>query len=428
MRFNKPLILLALASLCTSAWWLAQQTRILPWSAQERALVRSLWLGSLPDLPPDPTNAVGNEPAAAHLGHRLFFDTRLSANGAVSCATCHQPTRYFTDGLPTGQGLQRGQRNTMGLVGAAYSAWYFWDGRKDSLWSQALAPLENHLEHGTNRMQLVRVLAADPDYRADYAAVFGPLPEFQERGRFPEAASPMGNADQVDAWMSMDSADQDRVNRTFANMGKALAAYQRLLQPGPAAFDAYARRLVADQDTTGLLTGAAEAGLKLFIGRANCINCHNGPLLTNNEFHNTGVLPAPGQLPSLGRSAGIRAARLDPFNCLGRFSDDPNACDELEFARSGDDVVGAQRTPSLRNVTETAPYMHAGQLATLGDVLDHYNRAGLALVGHNEAKPLNLRPAELRMLEAFLQTLTAPMAVDPRWLVPPDDSSPRTDG
>ena len=304
-------------------------------------------------------------------------------------------------------------------IPSIYSAWYFWDGRKDSLWSQALAPLENHLEHGANRMQLVHLLVSDPGYRTEYEHVFGDLPDFGDPTRFPPAASPLGNQTEIQAWQAMSTADQLAVNQVFANMGKALAAYQRLLLPGPAPFDHYVAALLTGEDTHEHLNGAARAGLKLFIGGASCINCHNGPLFTNNEFHNTGVLPGIGQLPGMGRTEGVRKAQSDPFNCLGEFSDDVGGCAELRFAKSDDDVIGARRTPSLRNVTATAPYMHAGQIATLEAVLDHYNRAELALVGHNEAKPLNLRPAELKMLHAFLETLTGPMAVEPRWLAPP---------
>jgi cytochrome c peroxidase len=113
-------------------------------------------------------------------------------------------------------------------------------------------------------------------------------------------------------------------------------------------------------------------------------------------------------------------ARADPFNCLGEFSDDPDrGCAELRYTKTGDDLIGAHKTPSLRNVAETAPYMHAGQMHTLADILDLYNRAPLALIGHNEAKPLNLSGKELRQLEAFLHSLSGTLATEPRWLTRP---------
>src|SRR5690606_15553813 len=107
----------------------------------------SLSIKSLPPLPPDPSNRYGDDPRAAALGHQLFFDTRLSANGKVSCATCHDPGRDFQDGLPLAVGVGTNTRRTMPIAGTAYSPWMFWDGRKDSQWSQALGPLESPVEH-----------------------------------------------------------------------------------------------------------------------------------------------------------------------------------------------------------------------------------------------------------------------------------------
>ena len=123
----------------------------------------------------------------------------------------------------------------------------------------------------------------------------------------------------------------------------------------------------------------------------------------------------------MGRYDGIRTAREDPFNCLGKFSDaDASECIELRFARDENDLVGAQKTPTLRNVTLTAPYMHGGQFNTLSEVIQHYNDAPTSMLNHNEAKPLGLRAVEASQLEAFLHTLTAPLATDKKWLVAPD--------
>src|SRR5690606_32821139 len=132
----------------------------------------------------------------------------------------------------------------------------------------------------------------------------------------------------------------------------------------------------------------AEQGLKLFIGKARCTECHNGPLLTNNEFHNTGLLSYPGELPDRGRLDALNLVVNDPFNCLGQFSDaDQTQCKELKFMRTGSELLGAFRTPSLRNLKNTEPYMHKGQLNTLEGVLEHYNEAPNAMIGHNEATP-----------------------------------------
>ena len=150
------------------------------------------------------------------------------------------------------------------------------------------------------------------------------------------------------------------------------------------------------------------------------MTCHNGPLLTNNEFHNTGVLAISGQLPSMGRYDGVRAAREDPFNCLGLYSGaNRSECIELRFARDNNELVGAQKTPTLRNIADTAPYMHGGQITTLTQVIEHYNEAPVSMLNHNEAKPLELRPVQLRQLEDFLLTLSAPLATEEHWLLPP---------
>ncbi|NNF40704.1 MAG: hypothetical protein HKN64_04945, partial [Woeseiaceae bacterium] len=149
-------------------------------------------------------------------------------------------------------------------------------------------------------------------------------------------------------------------------------------------------------------------GLRLFIGEAQCTRCHNGSLLTNNEFHNTGVLSAAGELPDRGRADGLREVQAEPFNCLGDYSDDAERhCPELVYVRTGPELVGAVRTPSLRNVSVTAPYMHKGQLATIEAVLLHYNDAPEAMIGHNEAEPLELDARQLQQLAAFLRTLTS---------------------
>jgi cytochrome c peroxidase len=393
-----------------------------PWTDAELALIASLNIHSLPALPPDPSNPVADSVEAAQLGHRLFFDTRLSRNGAVSCASCHQPDHRFTDGLPVAQALGHSARNTMSIVGSAYSPWFYWDGRKDSAWAQALSPLEDPAEQGTNRMRLARLLVDDPHYRVLYEKVFGAPPDFSDTARFPVDAGPLPDPHWQSAWNGMQEADRQLVNAVFANLGKALAAYERHLQPGATRFDAYADALLNhDAATTSrTFTQGEAAGLRLFIGKANCVQCHNGPLFTNNEFHNTGLLPAKGSVPDQGRTRALTMVRADPFNCVGTFSDAAAAqCTEFNFMRTGLELIGAMRTPSLRNLGGTAPYMHKGQMPTIAAALAHYNDAPFALVGHNEAVPLGLGTTELRQLEAFLLTLDAPLATDPKWLAAP---------
>jgi len=365
------------------------------WSFDERTLIASLWIENLPPLPPDPTNAVADDPRAQALGHRLFFDTRLSSNGMISCATCHQPIRHFTDGLSKGVALGMSKRNTPSIVGTAYSPWLYWDGRKDSQWSQALAPLEDPNEHGGNRLKILSVIASDSAYRSAYESLFGAPPDLTR---------------------------QQDIDRAFANAGKAIAAYERLLMHGISRFDAYVAHLEAGGDSLdqNFLSNNEIKGLRLFIGEARCTECHNGPLFSNNEFHNTGLLSIAGETPDRGRIDGVRTLLADPFNCLGEFSDDSiRACSELRYARMGAELIGATRTPSLRNLANTAPFQSKGQFQSLPEVLRHYNQAPPAMIGHNEAKSLGLSNWELRNLEAFLHALAAPIAADQYWLQPP---------
>jgi cytochrome c peroxidase len=423
MKAAPAAAVVASMAISVGAWWLSEATLQAEWNAAEKRVLASLWLDQLPPLAVDPTNAVVTDPRAQRLGQQIFFDTRFSANGAVSCATCHQPAKYFTDGLPRGQAIGTSRRNTMTLVGAAYSPWLYWDGRKDSLWAQALSPLEDPQEHGGNRLQYIHILANDRAYRTAYEGLFGLFPELPVQ-------SPEQSLEEF--WAQLPPTDVDTVNRVFANLGKAIAAYESLLLPGETRFDQYVGVVLAEQDSDGLLDDFEIAGLRLFISKANCTQCHNGPLFSNNAFHNTGLLSAPGQVPDKGRIEGVRTVRADLFNCLGEYSDALGAygelegvdCPELRFANTGEEMLGALRTPSLRNVEQTAPYMHGGQLATLEAVLEHYNTAPLAMLGHNEAKPLALSRRELKQLRAFLATLSAPPAVAARWLRAPPPPAP----
>ncbi len=389
------------------------------WNADEKQILRGLWIGSLKPLPPDPSNRYADDDKAAKLGQKLFFDTRFSANGQVACATCHHPDKLFQDGLPLSHGVGTTARRAMTIVGTAYSPWLFWDGRKDSQWAQATGPMESAVEHGGNRTQYAHLIAQF--YRADYEAIFGPLPDLSS---LPANAGPVADPTAKAAWDALPEAAQVMVSRIYANMGKAIAAYDRKLMPGPAKFDRYVEAILKDDLAAArtIYTPDEAAGLRLFIGRGNCINCHNGPLFTNNDFHNTGV-PAVPSLPSdVGRAKGILQVVVDEFNCLSQYSDAGKGdCGELRFIRTGDDhdLTRQFKPPSLRNVAERAPYMEAGQFKTLDEVLDHYSRAPEAPVGHSELKPLNLSDTEKAQLIAFLKTLSGPLATAPEWLTPP---------
>ena len=360
---------IGLVAAAAGAAWSSLRPAVQPdWTDHELRLMDSLWIANLPPLPADPSNAVADDPRAARLGHRLFFDPRLSANGEFACASCHQPDLGFTDGRFTGQALGKSGRNTPSIVGTAYSPWLYWDGRKDSQWSQALSPLEDPSEQGSNRVSLARLVSGDPEYRRSYTSLFGALPDLSDHSRFPGAAGPIAGSPLTAAWDAMNAADRHAVTRVFVNVGKAIAAYERLLMPGHSRFDRYVEAVSGGNESLArtILTADEATGLRLFIGKARCTECHNGPLFTNNEFHNTGIMSVPGETPDRGRIDGIRQVRTDPFNCLGAYSDDPlKDCAELRFARTGAEVVGALRTPSLRNLAVTAPYSHKGQTPTI---------------------------------------------------------------
>lgn len=386
-----------------------------PWTQEEVSILRALWIGSLPPLPPDPSNQYADDPRAVALGHQLFFDTRFSADGQVSCGTCHLPGEQFQDGIPLGKGVGTTDRRTMTIVGTAYSPWLFWDGRKDSLWAQALGPLESPVEHGANRTFYAHLI--DQYYRAEYEALFGPLPALDH---LPEQAGPVPDSDANAAWQAMAPADREAVTRIYANLGKAIAAYERRILPGPARFDRYVEALLNDDRETmrTVLSTDEVAGLRLFIGKANCVQCHNGPLFTDNVFHNTGV-PAVPELPAdTGRALGVKQVLADEFNCLSPYSDaSPEQCSELRFTVVDDHrLERAFKPPTLRNVNGRGPFMHAGQFATLEEVLDHYNRAPAAPAGHSELEPLNLTQQEIEQLLAFLKTLSGPLNAPPELL------------
>jgi cytochrome c peroxidase len=382
------------------------------WTEAELSLLRGLSLASLPPLPPDPSNRVADDPRAAALGQRLFFDERLSANGKVACATCHVPGKQFQDGTRLGKGVGTTGRRTMSIVGTAYSPWQFWDGRKDSQWAQALGPLESAVEHGADRTQVARIAAEH--YRAEYEALFGILPDLS---RLPAHAGPVEDRAARAAWERMSASERDAVTRVFANVGKAMAAYERRIVPGASRFDAYVEA-AGRRDTKAMdaaLDADEVAGLRLFVGKGNCIQCHGGPLFTNNEFHNTGVPADPKLPPDAGRLAAVKQVLGDEFNCLGRYSDArPEQCGELRFLEADEHRQLRQfKPPSLRNVAERAPYMHAGQFATLDEVLDHYDRAPAAPQGHSELKPLKLSARERAQIVKFLRSLSAPAEQPP---------------
>lgn len=321
-----------------------------------------LAMSPVPAPPSSPTNRYADDPNAAALGRALFSDPRLSPSGSVSCASCHEAAMNFADGRPTARGVGTADRNAPSLLFASHARWQFWDGRADSLWSQALGPLENPLEMASSRLYVAHRIATT--YAEPYARVFGPLPALHDAARFPPAGAP-GDP----AWERMMPADRASVDRVFVQVGKALEAFERTLRTRPTRFDAY----VAGNYQA--LTATERDGLQEFM-TFGCVQCHHGPLFTDQSFHN--VLFPTGRADGAadrGRIDGIGLLIDSPFRADGAFSDVPaGASGVLSGLRASPSMLGAFRTPSLRGVATTGPWGHGGTFRTLRELVVHYSQ------------------------------------------------------
>lgn len=289
----------------------------------------------LTSAPPAPAN---NELTSerVRLGRKLFFDPILSADGTLSCASCHDPAHGFASPTPRAVGIagKVGTRNAPSLLNVAYGDSFFWDGRTATLEAQALEPIVNPLEMGSQLGDVVARLAADKHYPAAFEAAYG------------EAV-------------------------TAENIGRALAAFERVLLSGGSRVDRF-----QEGDLTAL-NESERIGLWLFESRAKCWRCHRGQRFTDGKFHNTGV------------------ASLQAEPDAGRMSFTHEEVDRHRF-----------KTPGLRGVSRTAPYMHDGSLATLREVVEYYNRGGGEAPGLDPAlRPLKLSSVEIDHLVDFLKAL-----------------------
>ncbi len=274
------------------------------------------------------------------LGRKLYFDPRLSKDGTVSCATCHDPDKGFSDARATSMGIgrQTGSRNAPTVMNRLFSQEQFWDGRAADLEAQALGPIQNPIEMGHTLQDMVSNLKSLSGYAPAFQAAFG---------------SPDITPDRV---------------------AQAIATYERTVLAGSSPFDRYQ----AGEKTA--LGESAVRGMALFndARRANCVTCHAGFNFTDESYHNLGV--------------GMDKANPD----WGRFGVSKNEFDK-----------GAFKTPTLRNVTQSGPYMHDGSEATLLNVVDFYDRGGLQNQWlSKEIKPLRLTAQEKADLVAFLEALT----------------------
>lgn len=379
-------------------------------------------------VPADPSNMVADDARAAVLGKKFFFDTRFSgalgplndgvsngslgvagATGKVACYSCHQPELGGSDhrSKPDETSLGAGYtgRNAPSIINAAYSdvtkgGWQFWDGRKDSQWSHALGPPESAAEHNGTRLQFAHVIF--DHYKSPYEEVFGALPDLTDTARFPATGKP--GDPQFDG---MATADQDAIDRVYSNFGKSIAAYERRLVSGNFESSPFDQFIGGDRNA---LSPEAIRGARLFIGKAACNECHRGATFSDFKFHNIGC-PQEGPtvpLSDVGRFSGIALVKSDPFNRAGAYSDSPDDS-HLRDLEQLPGATGAFKTPTLRNVSKTGPYMHDGVYGDLWDVVNHYNFGGATgdYSGDKDVaiRPLLLEDGELGDLVEFLHSL-----------------------
>lgn len=274
-----------------------------------------------------------------NLGRQLYFDGRLSADGTISCATCHAPDKGFSDSRPTSTGIkgQVGGRNAPVTINRLFSQDQFWDGRSPSLEDQALGPVQNPIEMGNTLEKMVATLNATQGYREQFRRVYG-------------------------------------TDVTAAGIAKAIAAFERSLVCGNSAFDRY------EEGDDAALSESEQRGLELFREKANCVRCHTGFAFTDERYHNIGV--------------GMDKPKPD----LGRYTVTKKESDK-----------GAFKTPTLRNIAASAPYLHDGSAKTLEDVIKFYDNGGTKNPYlSNEIKPLRLTTQEKADLVAFLKSLSCP--------------------
>jgi cytochrome c peroxidase len=311
--------------------------------------------------PPDPTNAFADSIPASALGGLLFVDSVLSPGNLVSCSSCHEAARDFTDGSPTPpEGVGRLTRNAPSLTFVAYQRSQFWDGRADSLWAQALAPIESANEFGSSRLFVAH--AVFTAYKPQYEATFGPMPPLGDTTRFPPAGKP-GDP----AWETMAAADQDAVTRVFVNVGKSLAAFERQLRGAGAQLDQYA------SGASAALTDAQKDGLLAFF-ESGCAQCHWGPRMTDDAFHDLRFPSGVANAGDVGRQGGIPQLLASEFASSSRWSD---AFISRAEPTPGAWTLGAFKTPELRNVALTAPYGHGGNYVQLPQLVELIRTGGM---------------------------------------------------
>lgn len=337
-------------------------------------------------LPPTPVPADNPQtPDKVALGDKLFRDKRFSATGEVGCVTCHDPALTFTDSpkrVSTGIRSLTGTRNAPTVVNAAYMKSMFWDGREPDLEHQSAQPFVNPVEGGlADHAPILDIVRTDPDYVQAFQAVFG----------------------------------KTGAEVTMKEVTRAIASFERTVVAGDSPFDRY--YFGGDRSA---LNQQQQNGLDLFLNKGRCVSCHtieeDHALFTDSAFHNIGVgiNGIQDQVPRLA-SAFLEAKRKGA-DVDKTVLTDPKASELGRFAVVDDlSTVGAFKTPTLRNVARTAPYMHDGSLKTLRDVVIHYNLGGKSQESESVnpylsggIRPLDLTEQEIDDLVAFMESLTSP--------------------
>ena len=411
-------------------------------------------LGPLLEPELDVTNRYDGNSAAIALGQALFFEKRYSKalrlashlgavgdSGKVACTTCHDPNGGFSDtkSIPNNMsvGVLWTTRNSPSLVNTVYyKNVHGWDLRQDSLWNQGTTTPETGTNSAGDRCDYAHMLYKF--YKDQYNAIFEePLPDeldpmHPDAARFPPLCRP--NATTPGNWEKMPAADKAIINRIMVNQGKAVAAYESRLVSRNSAFDRY----ISGEDKAAL-SYQEKRGLKLFIGKASCVDCHSTPFFTDLKAHNLGVPQVGPNVPAedLGFYGGISQFNSNSFRADSVFSDNPeegklrNAwlLEPLMAKSKPDDTdKGKFRTQTLRNLAQSAPYMHTGGIDTLRRVVEFYNQGGgatgFAGVKDPKLRPLLLTEEEIDDLVAFLHTLNGEaipghLRVAPPAYVPP---------
>lgn len=377
-------------------------------------------LSPLPAVPADTTNKYADNAAAATLGQMLFFEASYSGalavgddgtngglgavgdKGKVACASCHMGETMDDNRSKPGKvslGTDLGTRNALSIVNSVFYKWTNWGGRFDSQWHLAVTVAENAKIMNSTRLDVAHMLWNK--YRTEYDAIFDDKlptaldPAASDASRFPASGKP-GQA----AFDGMAAEDKVIVNRIFSNYGKAIAAYQRKLVSRNSPFDKF---VAGDKSAIG---DDAKRGLKIFIGKGKCLDCHSGPNFADDKFHALVVEPAT----DMGRFADVPGLLSSIWKVDGDFSDDKTT-GKLTGLMAEASMKGQFRTKSLRGVAASGPFMHAGQFTTLEEVVDFYKKGGgepgdSGIVKSDLMKPIAFEGTEAADLIAFMKTLT----------------------